>query len=250
MSAFARYGIERLSPSSLNCWISSPGIWALRYLGGLKEEGNASMWRGSAVEAGLHRILLGMGLEHAVGDMYEEYDQRCQGEVSDLIEKEAKLLEPMLKVAHDWYTQIPGEVSLAATQLKVETRLDGVSIPIIGYLDFTFMEGPDIDCKTTKACPSKPRPDHVRQLALYWQARRRPQSLLYITDKKYAHYVVPEEDLRQGIVDLTRAAQSLERFLTFVPDADTAIRSLPMDTESFMFSDAARLKLAQLNEVF
>jgi hypothetical protein len=29
---FARHGIKHLSPSSLNMWRNSPGIWTLKYL--------------------------------------------------------------------------------------------------------------------------------------------------------------------------------------------------------------------------
>lgn len=249
MSAFLKHGINHLSPSSLNCWLSAPGIWTLRYLGGAKDDGNAAMWRGSAVEAGLHRLLLGKPDTEALGAAQESFDGQCAGEVSEAIETEGKIIPGMVKRGMEWLAS--AKIGpLAATQLKVETRLDGVSVPVIGYLDFTFMEGPDVDCKTTKACPSKPRPDHVRQLSLYWQARERPQSLLYLTEKRFAYFPVPEDDLKAGIADLTRAAQSLERFLSYMPDANAAIRCMPMEKDSFMWSAAAETKLSAIMEAF
>jgi len=50
MNPLARYGIDHLSPSSLNLWRASPGLWSARYLAGFKDE-SAATWRGHAVEA-------------------------------------------------------------------------------------------------------------------------------------------------------------------------------------------------------
>jgi hypothetical protein len=48
---------------------------------------------------------------------------------------------------------------------------DRVPVPLVGYLDFAFTADIDIDLKTTRACPSWPRGNHVRQVALYRAAR-------------------------------------------------------------------------------
>jgi hypothetical protein len=64
-AVFQRHGIGHLSPSSLNLWIAAPGIWALRYLGKMRESGNPKMWRGNAVEAGFAAYLRKGNLEEA-----------------------------------------------------------------------------------------------------------------------------------------------------------------------------------------
>src|SRR3990167_6235226 len=58
MNPFERFGMRHLSPSSLNLWTAAPGLWALRYLAGVKDDGNAAMWRGRANEKGLWALLL------------------------------------------------------------------------------------------------------------------------------------------------------------------------------------------------
>ena len=74
-NAFERRGINHLSPSSLNLWRASPGLWAARYLAGLSEDGPA-MWRGSAVEAGLARFLRSGDLAEAQIDAQRTSDHR------------------------------------------------------------------------------------------------------------------------------------------------------------------------------
>lgn len=251
MNAFTKFGIERLSPSSLNLWVAQPGIWALRYLASVRDDGSAAAWRGNAVERGFELLLRGQDMDEAQRIAAETFEAAAVGEVTDDLDEERARIAPMLNMCAAWMAATkPGPI--AATQLKVETWLDGVSVPVIGYIDFTFMEDgePDLDLKTTKACPSEPRPDHVRQIALYHRARRRGARLLYVTGKKHAEFVLTEDQLEGAVASLAAAGRSLERFLGAMPDTDTAVRCLPMDTSHFMFKDVHRTKVAQLEEAF
>ena len=249
MSAFKKYGITHLSPSALNCWRETPGLWCLRYLAGVRDAGNAAMWRGTATERGVELILRGSALGDAEAMALAEYRKLSVGELTDEIEAEGALIAPMVRQSQAWKTRANLE-PLAATQLKVETWLEGVTVPVIGYVDFTFMGGPDIDLKTTKRCPSEPNPNHLRQVALYNRARMRPAALLYVTDKKSAFYQPMQDDLDSAVDDLANTARSLERFLSIMPDADTAMRSVPHQPDHYAYSDAARSKLIELQEAF
>ena len=224
---FSKHGIEHLSPSALNCWRASPGVWALRYLAKVRDDGNASMWRGSAVEAGFAALLRGTKLDAATGIAHQAFDLNAQGEVTD----ERDLIAPMLEQCALWKAPSP----LSATQLKVEYWFESVPIPVIGYLDLSFENGCDVDLKTTKACPSTPRPDHVRQVSLYRASRDRQGALLYVTGKRHAYFQINDEQMARGLSDLESDAISLMHFLSRAPDRWTAIRSLPMDTDHFSF---------------
>jgi hypothetical protein len=128
-----------------------------------------------------------------------------------------------------------GPGPLNASQLKVEHWIhDAVSVPVIGYLDFGF-DGIDIDLKTTKAMPSAARPDHVRQVSLYRVARNRRGALLYVTPKKFAQYEVDDAAMNSALAGLRADALSLSRFLASHADAESAVRSLPMDTEHYAY---------------
>lgn len=253
MSAFKRHGIDHLSPSSLNCWRETPGLWVLRYLHRVRDDGSAAMWRGNAVEKGMEMILRGRSADDAAAHALTEFEAAAQGEVNDDMDAERKRIPSMVRRVADWHkdmTEAQQIAPLAATQLKVETYLDGVSVPVIGYVDFTFMEGPDVDCKSTKACPSAPRPDHVRQIGLYWRARNRPAALLYVTDKRHAYFAPPEHDLHNAVAELTGAARSLERFLSRVDDPVEAAEMLPHPVDHYAYGAATKQKLMDLAEAF
>ena len=226
---FTRFGIDHLSCSSLNLWRASPGIWGLRYLGNIKDEGNAAMWRGNAVENGFSHILRGTNLAEASKLAVQAFDLNSQGELSDEIQTERDLISPMLKQCSEW--QPPA--TLAATQLRVEHWLEDVPIPLIGFLDFAFEEI-DVDLKTTKACPSKPRPDHVRQVSFYRAARQKQGGILYVTDKRKAYYQIDDAAMDRALNDLQTDAICLMNFLARCDTKQDVFKSLPIDYDSFL----------------
>lgn len=230
MNAFQLHGIDHLSPSSLNLWRDSPGIWALRYLARVKDDGNAAMWRGTAVENGMAALLRGLNLTEAVALSEMGFNLNAQGELSDEIAAEYVLIRPMLACLQNWVA--PSE--LIATQLKVEYWIDDIPIPVIGYLDFAF-EGLDVDLKTTKAIPSKPRPDHVRQVALYRAARGRNGGVLYVSAKRKEYYTVDDTMAEAALSDLQSDALSLYQFLARVNSTKDALACLPIDKDHFRY---------------
>jgi hypothetical protein len=227
---FKRHGIEHLSPSALNTWRASPGIWALRYLGKLKDDGNAAMWRGTAVENGMAALLRGSKLDAATDIAHQAFDLNAAGEIAEEISEERNLISPMLEQCLRW--KPPGDLN--ASQLKVEHWFDDVSVPVIGYLDFAF-DGIDVDLKTTKACPSSPRSDHIRQVALYRVARKRSGGVLYVTGKRHQYFDIDSQSMEMALNDLHADALSLMSFLSRFGSAREAIQSLPMDRSHFMF---------------
>lgn len=229
MNSFQRFGVDHLSASSLNLWRSSPGIWALRYIGKVKDDGNAAMWRGSAVENGFAAILRGASIEDGCKVALTAFDLNCQGVLSDEIDGERNVIEPMLKQCKLW--SAPSELS--ATQLRIEYWFDPVPIPVIGYLDLAFECGTDVDLKTTGACPSAPRADHVRQVSLYRAARGRQGGLLYVTSKKHAYYQIDDDTMERALEDMRSDALSLNNFLARCDSKQDALRSLPIDYDNF-----------------
>lgn len=235
MNTFERHNIKHLSASSLNLWSAMPGLWVMRYLHGFKESTGAAMARGSAVESALLHILHRQG--NPLRAAYASFQLSMQGEISDDIDKECALLPGMVAQCEQW--QPPG--ALLATQIKVECFLDDVAVPIIGYVDFSF-DTCDVDLKTTKACPSKPKAEHVRQVAIYRHARKKPGQLLYVTDKKHAPFDVTDEMRDAAIAELQSTAKSMERFLGRFDDPIDALECLPIDRDNFRWSDFAEKK--------
>jgi hypothetical protein len=231
MNAFDAHGIDHLSAGSLNLWMANPREWALRYLAKEAESADAPLWRGSAVEVGLAQLLLGRSIRHARAAAADSFELNAVGDLSDEVEFERSLILPMLERASAWTP--PGE--LLASQLRIETWFEAVPVPLVGYLDFTF-DGIDIDLKTTKACPSRPRGNHVRQVALYRAARDRRGGLLYVTDRKLAYFEIDDAEAAAALDDLRAAAISLSQFLAKVHDAEEALACLPYNPDDFRSS--------------
>lgn len=234
MNAFARHGIKHLSASSLNLWRGSPGLWALRYLANVKDDGNAAMWRGTAVEGGFHSILRGFDLPAATDLALQNFDANSHGEITDEIDAERNLIPPMLKGLAAFTAAKPFP-PLIGTQLKIEHWYDDIPIPVIGYADFVFEDGLIVDLKSTKACPSQPRPDHARQVSLYMAAREAPGALLYCTHAKQGFYRLDEDTKHRALGDLESCARSLLSFLGRVDNAKDALHCLPFDTDHYAF---------------
>jgi PD-(D/E)XK nuclease superfamily len=232
MTPFERHGIDHLSASSLNLWMANPREWAVRYLAKEGEEADPALWRGSAVEAGLACWLRDGSIEQAQAAAWENFEFNALGELSDEVDAERALTGLMLGQACAWTA--PGV--LAASQLRIEHWFDRVPVPLVGYLDFAFTADIDIDLKTTRACPSRPRGNHIRQVALYRAARGRRGGLLYVTDKKLAYFEVDDVDAQAALDDLQAAALSLTQFLTKVEDADDALACLPYNPDDFRTS--------------
>ena len=240
MTAFAKHGISHLSASSLNLWRENLSAWVMRYLAGHKDEGSPAMWRGKAVEDGFTAMLRGADW---AGVAMNTFEQNAQGEASDECEDERKRIPGMLRQCAEWQPAAP----LIAAQLKTEHWLDGVPVPIIGYVDYVFEDGLILDLKTTKACPSQAKPDHARQIALYRAARQNaPGSLLYVTDKRHACYPIGDNITTKALEGLRADALSLEAFLSRVDSAKDALHCLPFNDDDFRVNDAMRSAYEQM----
>lgn len=232
MSGLERHGIRHLSASSLNLWSVMPGLWALRYLCGFKDTFGPAAMRGTAVEAGMVHMLHGRPDPLQVA--LDTFTEGMQGELSEAIDEERDRIPGMLKQIAAWAP--PGD--LRATQIKIECWLDGIAIPLIGYVDFSFDDA-DVDLKTTKQCPSKPKADHVRQASIYRTARNKPGRLLYVTDKKHAEFEITD-DMRDAAMDeIALTARSLDRYLSAFNAPTDALRCLPIDRDNFRWSGPA-----------
>jgi len=229
---FGQHGIDHLSASSVNAFISSPGLWARQYLAKQRDGGNPKMWRGSAVEVGYAAYLRTGNLEEAHDAALRAYELSVETNVvqsEEDVKRQFDLIEPMLGQCLKWTPPS----ALNATQIKIEHWFDDVPVPLIGYVDLAF-EGIDVDLKTTEKCPSKPSRAHVRQISLYRAARNKEGALLYVTDKKHAYYPVTDEMMQQGLDDLQDGARRLTRLLAAFDKSEDLLQALPIDWDHWM----------------
>jgi hypothetical protein len=224
-------GFQHFSPSNLNKYIASPGLWAMAYLGGSKDGGNPKMWRGTAVEAGFAAYLRKGNLEEAYDAALRAYDTFLiyNGTDGPGVVPQRNLIEPMISQCLLWTP--PSDLN--ATQIEVEHWFDDIPVKIKGFVDLAF-EGVDVDLKSTEKCPSKPPQAHVRQVALYRAARQRAGGLLYVTDKRHAYYEVTDEMAEKGLADLHDAARKVTKLLAAFEKPQDILDVLPIDWDHWM----------------
>jgi hypothetical protein len=241
MNAFERHGIKRLSPSSLNLWAGEPALWVLKYLMKARDDAGPAAKRGQAVEAGLdHFLSTNPGVDVCTQAALDNFALNTGGVLDDEHDEERAAIPLMLTQA---MAAMGGSARLRARQVAIETWLDGIGVPLIGYCDYVLEDDCIVDLKTTHRMPSSPKPDHLRQVAVYNKARQAPVSLLYVTTKKFARLHIPQEACDDAIRDMTRVATSLQSILSVCDTATDASRFVAPDYSKFYWADETR-KLA------
>lgn len=245
---FAKFGIDHLSASSMNTYAACGAMWCLRYLPGLeyKDQVGPGAWRGSAVEAGLDWWLYNRkddtAREDAITKANARFEQDAQGEIRDDIERERDNLNGFLDRAIELAVSLYPEGTLPdARQLKFEYRIEGIEVPIIGFIDYLWPEVVD-DLKTTYRIPSEMNSEHGRQGSLYSTVKRRPCRMLYVSPKKSQVLTLTPEQVEAHMRYLTRCAHSIRTLLAMCPDGPTAASMFVpnLDHNYLWKSDAAK----------
>ena len=180
LNGFTRHGIERLSPSQINKFIECPSAYVAQYLLGHRFPSGAPAYRGRAVETGLHRALYGDDLSACIRVAEKQFQEELAEEAGPTTieedvarDKEFDAIPDMVTLAADELADFgmpDGKNDAPQRQVIANAKFDTYSIPIMGYVDFTFSDFDlVVDLKTTfppalgdarKPCPPA---DHLRR---------------------------------------------------------------------------------------
>ena len=256
-NAFERHSVDHLSPSAINSWINSPSLFVLERLLKFRGQMGASAHRGTATEAGVSIGLFDHGatLEACVTAALPVFDKLTALSGDPKREAERAVIPGMIKQGltlreHGlpFTPNEEGRFGAAAPQHKVEIRLEGVDVPVIGYLDWLYAEEV-LDLKTTQRIPSSMSPTHRRQATVYKVGNMdRRVRFCYVSEKKIEKHTLTREEFDISLVELTGASQRLERFLSLSDDPLELAALVPHGTDNFYWSDAATA--AKGREVF
>lgn len=240
MGSFETHGIGHLSASQINTWINAPSLWVLEKLLGKRGQMGCSAHRGTAAEAGISAGLFNptMTQEECVAVAMPVYDRLTALSGDPKRDTERAVIPGMitqgLKLREHGAPIKPN----SGDQHKIEVRLEGVSVPIIGYLDWLYAEEV-LDLKTTTRVPSAMSDTHLRQASLYKLAHLDKRvRFFYASDKKSEKHTLTREQYDNAIRQLTCAAMRLERFLGVSKDKMELAAIIPHSSESFYFGDA------------
>lgn len=240
MNAFEDHGLTHLSASQVNTWINAPSLWLMEKLLGKRGQMGCAAHRGTAAEAGISAGLFdhAMSEEDCVAVALPVYDRLTALSGDPKRDAERAVIPGMIRqglaLREHGKPIRPNE----GDQHKVEIRLEGVSVPVIGYLDWLY---PDevLDLKTTMRVPSSMSETHLRQASIYKTAHMDKRvRFFYTSDKKSEKHTLTREQYDSSMRQLTLAAQRLERFLGLSKDARELAAIIPHSSESFYFSDA------------
>ncbi len=237
---FDAHGIRHFSASALNKWIGSPAAYGLSYLKKVKEPTNPAMARGTHAESGIVAGLLDhkRSIESCVDLALAGFDKDMALNPTnpDKIEMERKRISDLVGNGIIGLRKYGTPDFQEGNQQFVKVNLDGVAVPLIGYLDLFYPEhGLIIDIKTTARMPSSISAAHARQGAGYAAAMANHEiRFAYVTPKDCK--VLRQEDTSERLTELTKVAQQLQHFLSQSEDTDELLRLLTPDYSSFYFS--------------
>ena len=247
MNAFEKHGIGHLSASSINLFIAQPALWACSYLMKMRTPVGPAAHRGTAIECGVEAGLFDPAMPVAeCGKLaMEKFHSLTRLSADGRIEKERATIEPSVEVALAELRQygVPDKPA-DGRQHKIELHIEGVAVPVIGYLDFKWSAHGIIgDLKTTARIPSEISDAHARQGAIYTHSGSNMQTrMIYVSSKKVAVYAV--EDAAVRLAEFIRAAQSIERLLSLTDDSEKLTRCFAPDMSSFYWGDSSARAIA------
>lgn len=239
-NSFEAHGISHLSASQINCWMAAPSLWVMEKLFDKRGQMGCAVHRGTAAEAGISAGLFDHNLTQ----------ESCEAVALPIYDRLTALSGDPKRDAER--AVIPGMIAQGlklrehgnpirpnmGDQHRIEIRLEGVSVPVIGFLDWEFSDEV-IDLKTTLRVPSSISEPHLRQAAIYKTAKMDKRvRFFYASDKKSEKHTLTRDQYDAAMNQIVRAAQRLERFLGLSKDREELAAIVPHSTDSFYFSDA------------
>ncbi|MEY4377884.1 MAG: hypothetical protein RJB26_2434 [Pseudomonadota bacterium] len=243
-NGFEQHGITHLSASSINAASNDMALFLMEKLLKFRSPTNAAMARGKAAEEGIHHGLLNpqASVEECVAKAMACFDTEMRFSPDEKREREREL--------------VPGYVENGLAELrlygvptgyqeKISIELDGVPVPVIGFIDWRFdQHGMVVDLKTTERLPSSLSTAHARQGAIYMRAHGNYAMRFAYTKPRAGKgdgrsCIVLELDREQAaaeIAALTNIAQRLERFLRLSKDPSELLAMVIPNFDSFYWS--------------
>jgi hypothetical protein len=252
---FEVHGVEHLSASSINQFISSPCHWILK-VSGYKSSSNPAMWRGTAIDNAIcNSFDLDLNQEQKIqrsivnaemdfDSLHEYYQSEKDYDLND-VGKEREKLEPWVKLGVDFYNKL--EWKPIECQRKIEIEFEDIPIPIIGYIDLTY-EDCIRDIKTTARLLSETPLSICRQLSLYSVAEDKPAlvDFLHVTSKQQQVVTREITNVENHVSVLKKAAFAMMNVLSYSDDIYTVASLFYPDYDYWMWSDEDKVAAKQL----
>lgn len=233
---------ERHSPSSLGLFATSPAMFVVERVLGMRQPVGAPAHRGVAVEEGVTAGLLEpkTSVPSCINVSLTKYDTVTALSSDPRKEKYRDTIPGMVKTALEELRKYGTPTS---TQGFVEWKPDDLKLPIVGYFDYEFAQhGMIVDLKTTEKMPSQIKVAHARQVAHYSMSDNVDARLCYVTPKRMEIYGL--ENVGKHREALRRIAKTVENFLALSDDPQYYVSITVPDLDHYMWANPQARQLA------
>lgn len=248
---FSDHGIDHLSASQINTFISNPCRWILRVSGYTDTAGNSNMWRGTSADDAVCAFMNGSSRKEAVQIGRDAWKNRLDfavkwyGSEDNLKEADKSLgvnfgkLDQFINASIDFYEE--KKEKLLETQRRIQIQDESIPIPIIGFIDLEY-EDLIRDIKTTARKPAGGKlTDGVsRQMSVYWKATGKIPVADYVivTAKTQEILTLPVFDIDQHWDMTIKAAKTMHKVLSISRDIEEIASYFIPDLSDWSWSPA------------
>ena len=245
---FTRHGIEHLSPSKINLWVTDPALFIGTYLCGMKGSYGAAAFRGTATEFALNKKIVNPELSNnAVEEfLYSNFNEQCSERNISMENEKAQKERKSLKAYYDQAFNVYQDFGIPDHyQHKIYYSIhEDLPTPFLGYIDFVYKDTVR-DLKTTARIPSSISSSHQRQLAVYSKAF--PDKELwcdYVTKKEAVSFKV--QNVEQRLKEVINVAFGLQKFLSISDDPFELASMHHPNYDSWMWSEDMKQQASKI----
>ena len=244
---FEVHGIQHLSASAINQFITNPASWILK-VSGHKGISNPAMWRGTAVDDAIGTAfdykldikseeILKQSSHNALAifdNLFDYYKKNNEYDI-EKVNAERNNIKRYMEAAIPFYEKLgkPQEV-----QKRIEVEFEDIPVPIIGYIDLQY-KGVIRDIKTTGRLMSTVPSTICRQLSLYAYAEDSiPYAdFIHVTKAKAEVVSIEITDVDKRVNELRQAALSMMNVLSYSDDINQVATLFYPDFDDWRWSN-------------
>jgi hypothetical protein len=247
---FEVHGIDQLTPSMINTWISCPSLWIMETLLKRVAPKSCAVHRQHAARVGVAYGLANPYAEasECADKAFAKYDELAAASGDPKRDDERAALPGMIENALIYeLRQLGKPIDPGEPDHRSEILLEDVSVPIVGFADFVFPdEGVHAVLKTTYRIPKEFGESHARAASVIQRGSGNAQVRYVYSSEKKSSSLTLDADLHTiSLNELRHSALRLERFLSLSTDAHELAAIVTPDYASFYWNDPATRALGR-----
>jgi hypothetical protein len=240
MDSLEECGIRWLTASAIETWREAPAVWAMGALYGMKTPLSPAYVRTIAVRDGVRAWLYKANLGEAENLVLENFEVGCAIRGIDIASEEARrehgnILEH-LALSVNAFQELglgaaSGNLPLSCS-LPTSVMVSGLEVPLLSVPDYGFNDC-TVKLKIGRNCYTKVQPRDLTAAAIDFHNRRRPVTVIYVTDKKYNPVRVMQEQIDEAWVGIVMECFALQNLVKFSNSREQLLSMLPVNPNQF-----------------